>query len=129
MTRQLEESFSASPALLPESPRVEYLCHRVLIVSTAGTLDGFTEPAFSGQVRRYLRAGLDTLVLNLEAVTLLDTLGAVALLECAHRAHRVAVSLRLVPSHAVKATLCTLGITARFTCLPSVRHCRVITYG
>lgn len=124
----LSESLPARPDH-PIWPRVEHLGDDAVVITAGEALDEITEPAFAELVRQHLRPGVATLVLDLSAVSFLTTIGAVTLLESAHRTHLEQVALLLVTSPAVDRMLRKLDITDRFTSVPASRYHRAVTHG
>lgn len=90
------------------------------VLRASGALDAATQSVLSDHVRAGPRAHVRNFVLDLTGVSELDRLGAVVLLEIAHRTVMHEVRLYLVPSTAVTAMLDELQVRDRFTILPAV---------
>jgi anti-sigma B factor antagonist len=86
----------------------------LVLVSLRGELDVYTVSGFWQRVRRYDPAQV-RLVIDVTAVTLLDSAGISALLSLRNRAHRSGARLTLVCSHHLRRLLRVIGLQSSFT--------------
>lgn len=86
-----------------------------VVLRAVGELDAASADRLTDPVRRRLASTADTLVLDLSAVSFLDTAGAVALLEAAARAKTRDARLRVISSSAVDRVLQLIDVADEFT--------------
>lgn len=87
----------------------------VVVLHAGGSLDTAGERRFSEPLRQRMACTAPTVVLDLSAVTFLNTAGAEAMVDAAHRAEVTGKSLLLISSPAVDRLLGLLGLAERFT--------------
>ncbi len=104
----------------PLRVRVHRPVHDVVVLRARGDLDIAAEPRFTEVLRHRLTCTAPTVVLDLSAVSFLDTTGAVALLEAATRSGTSGKHLRVISSPAVDRLLGLLEVSDRFAYAGSV---------
>lgn len=123
------ESGAAAPAVAratskPDRPlwmRAHHPGGRALVLEVGGAVDAASEPRLAVVLRQRLDSFAATLVLDLSAVTFLDSEGVMTLLDAAHYARIHAKPLVVITSPAVNRLLEILGLTDQFTCAHTVR--------
>lgn len=87
----------------------------VVVLHAGGSLDTAGERRFSEPLRQRMACTAPTVVLDLSAVTFLNTAGAEVMVDAAHRAEVTGKSLLLISSPAVDRLLGLLDLAERFT--------------
>lgn len=126
--RSVPESLAEhAPSAGPDQPLRVRVCRpgaQLVVLRVTGALDAAGEPRLAEPLRHRLNCVATTVVLDMSAVTFLDTAGAVTLLEAACRAEATGKELVVISSPAVDRLLGLLGLTERFTYAASLAALR-----